>query len=46
MGKIAQQIAGTRAQRSLPSATVTNPREYNNVSVVTLRSGKSTKGPK
>lgn len=45
MGQIAQQIAATQAQGSLPSARVTNPREHNNVSVVTLRSGKSTEGP-
>ncbi|XP_050920317.1 uncharacterized protein LOC127137955 [Lathyrus oleraceus] len=42
MDHIKQQIVGTQAQRSLPSETMTNPREHNNVSVVVLRSGKST----
>ncbi|XP_050914718.1 uncharacterized protein LOC127129608 [Lathyrus oleraceus] len=42
MGQIAQQLASsTQAQGALPSATVTNPREHNNVSAVTTRSGKS-----
>ncbi|XP_050877208.1 uncharacterized protein LOC127080967 [Lathyrus oleraceus] len=39
MGQIAQQLASSsQAQGALPSATMTNPREYNNVSVVTTRS--------
>ncbi|XP_050896857.1 uncharacterized protein LOC127103654 [Lathyrus oleraceus] len=46
MGQIAQQIVGSQAQGSRPSATMTNPRERNNVSVVMTRSGKSTKSPK
>ncbi|XP_050896715.1 uncharacterized protein LOC127103505 [Lathyrus oleraceus] len=42
MGQIAQQLASSsQAQGALPSATVTNPREHNNVSTVTTRSGKS-----
>ncbi|XP_050889196.1 uncharacterized protein LOC127094398 [Lathyrus oleraceus] len=42
MGQITQQLASTsQAQGALPSATMTNPREHNNVSVVTTRSGKS-----
>ncbi|XP_050890323.1 uncharacterized protein LOC127095713 [Lathyrus oleraceus] len=42
MGQIAQQLASSyQAQGALPSATVTNPREHNNVSMVTTRSGKS-----
>ncbi|XP_050889190.1 uncharacterized protein LOC127094391 [Lathyrus oleraceus] len=42
MGKIAQQLASSsQVQGALPSATVKNPREHNNVSVVTTRSGKS-----
>ncbi|XP_050909126.1 uncharacterized protein LOC127122895 [Lathyrus oleraceus] len=42
MGQIAQQLASSsQEQGALPSATVTNPREHNNVSIVTIRSGKS-----
>ncbi|XP_050909210.1 uncharacterized protein LOC127122981 [Lathyrus oleraceus] len=42
MGQIAQQLASSsQTQGALPSATVTNPREHNNVSVVTTRSGES-----
>ena len=41
MGQIAQQLASSsQAQGALPSATVTNPREHNNMSAVTTRSGK------
>ncbi|XP_050896704.1 uncharacterized protein LOC127103496 [Lathyrus oleraceus] len=41
MGQIAQHLASSsQAQVALPSATVTNPREHNNVSVVTTRSSK------
>ncbi|XP_050916314.1 uncharacterized protein LOC127131436 [Lathyrus oleraceus] len=41
MGQIAQQLAlSSQAQGALPSPTVTNPRERNNVSVVTTRNGK------
>lgn len=41
MGQIAQQLAGSQALGTLPSGTVKNPREYNNMSVVVTRSGKS-----
>lgn len=42
MGQIAQQLASSsRAQCALPSATMTNLRERNNVSVMTTRSDKS-----
>lgn len=42
IGQIAEQLASSsQAQGALPSATVTNPRECNNVSIVTTRSGKS-----
>ncbi|XP_050918921.1 uncharacterized protein LOC127136407 [Lathyrus oleraceus] len=42
MGQIDQQLASSsQAQGSLLSAIVTNPREHNNVSAVTKRSGKS-----
>ncbi|XP_050896438.1 uncharacterized protein LOC127103210 [Lathyrus oleraceus] len=42
MGQITQQLAySSQAQGALPSATVKNPREHNNVSAVTTRSGKS-----
>lgn len=45
MGQIAQQLAsGSQPQGALPSATLTNPREHNNISVVTTRSGKSHEG--
>ncbi|XP_058764184.1 uncharacterized protein LOC131637603 [Vicia villosa] len=42
LGQIAQQITSSQAPGALPSATVTNPREHNNVSAVTTRSGKTT----
>lgn len=45
MGQITQQIVGTQAQGSLPSVTVTNPREHNNVSPMMLRNCKSTESP-
>ncbi|XP_050889908.1 uncharacterized protein LOC127095236 [Lathyrus oleraceus] len=42
MGQIAQQLASSsQAQGAIASATVTNPREHNNVSAVTTRRGKS-----
>lgn len=41
MSQIAQQLAGSQTPGALLSATVTNPREHNNVSVITTRSGKS-----
>lgn len=41
MGKIAQQLAGSQAPGTLPSGTVINPREHNNVSVVVTKSGRS-----
>jgi hypothetical protein len=43
MGQIAQQLASnSQAPGTLPSGTVTNPREHNIVNAVTTRSGKST----
>ncbi|XP_050897108.1 uncharacterized protein LOC127103917 [Lathyrus oleraceus] len=43
MGQIAQQLASnSQAPGTLPSGTVTNPREHNTVNAVTTRSGKST----
>ncbi|XP_050919697.1 uncharacterized protein LOC127137269 [Lathyrus oleraceus] len=45
MTQIAQQLAGSQAPGALPSATVTNPREHNNVSAVTTRSGKLKEVP-
>ncbi|XP_050919712.1 uncharacterized protein LOC127137286 [Lathyrus oleraceus] len=45
MSQIAQQLAGSQTQGALPSATVTNPREHNNVSAVTTRSGKEKEAP-
>ncbi|XP_050919594.1 uncharacterized protein LOC127137152 [Lathyrus oleraceus] len=46
MSQIAQQLAGSQTPGALPSATVTNPREHNNVSVVTTRSSKAKEVPK
>lgn len=43
MGQITQQIAGSRAQVSLASATVQNPRNHENVNVVTTKSQKVAK---
>lgn len=46
MDHIAQQLASnSQAPGTLPSGTVTNPREHNNVNVVVIRSGKSTEEP-
>ncbi|XP_050884784.1 uncharacterized protein LOC127087905 [Lathyrus oleraceus] len=45
MSQIAQQLTGSQTPGALPSATVTNPQEYNNVSVVTTRSGKVKEVP-
>ncbi|XP_050909688.1 uncharacterized protein LOC127123520 [Lathyrus oleraceus] len=43
MGQIAQQLASnSQAPGTLPSGTITNPREHNTVNAVTTRSGKST----
>ena len=39
MSQIAQQLVGSQTSGALLSATVTNPREHNNVSVVTTRKG-------
>ncbi|XP_050916307.1 uncharacterized protein LOC127131427 [Lathyrus oleraceus] len=36
MSQISQQLAGSQASSALPSATVTNPREHNNVSAVVV----------
>ncbi|XP_050875745.1 uncharacterized protein LOC127079407 [Lathyrus oleraceus] len=42
MSQIAQQLAlSSQAQGALSSATVTNPREHNNMSMVTTQNGKS-----
>lgn len=41
MGQIAQQLAGSQAPGTLPSGTVINRREHNNVSAVVTRGGKS-----
>ncbi|XP_050888696.1 uncharacterized protein LOC127093836 [Lathyrus oleraceus] len=46
MSQIAQQLASSQTPGALPSATVTNPREHNSVSVVTTRSGKAKEVPK
>lgn len=43
MGQIAQQIAGSRAHGSLPSAIVQNPRNHENANIVTIRSQKVAK---
>jgi hypothetical protein len=43
MGQIAQQITGSRAQGSLPSEIVQNPRNQENVNIVTTRSQKFSK---
>ncbi|XP_050896324.1 uncharacterized protein LOC127103074 [Lathyrus oleraceus] len=45
MSQIAQQLVGSQTPGALPSATVTNPREHNNVSAVTTRSGKVKEVP-
>ncbi|XP_050918441.1 uncharacterized protein LOC127135854 [Lathyrus oleraceus] len=45
MSQIAQQLVGSQTPGALPSAIVINPREHNNVSVVTTRSGKSKEVP-
>ncbi|XP_058741312.1 uncharacterized protein LOC131613680 [Vicia villosa] len=37
---IAQQLANTQQPGALPSATVTNPKDHNNVSAIVTRSGK------
>ncbi|XP_050908903.1 uncharacterized protein LOC127122645 [Lathyrus oleraceus] len=47
MGQIAQQLASnSQVPGTLPSDTVTNPREHNTVNIVTTRSGKSTEETK
>ena len=43
MGRIAQQIAGSRAQGSLPSAIVQNPRNHENDNVLTIVSQRVAK---
>lgn len=40
MGQITQQLAGSQAPGTLPSGTVINPREHNNVNAVVTASGK------
>ena len=41
MSQIAQQLANPQPLDDLPSATVTNPKDQNNVSAITTRSGRS-----
>ncbi|XP_050908560.1 uncharacterized protein LOC127122233 [Lathyrus oleraceus] len=45
MSQIAQQLTDSQTPSALPSVTVTNPREHNNVSAVTTRSGKAKEVP-
>ncbi|XP_058774400.1 uncharacterized protein LOC131648682 [Vicia villosa] len=40
MSQIAQQLASPQQPGALPSATVTNPKDHNNVSAIVTRSGK------
>ncbi|XP_058755631.1 uncharacterized protein LOC131628841 [Vicia villosa] len=40
MSRIAQQLANSQQRGALPSATVTNPKDHNNVSAIVTRSGK------
>src|SRR4051812_29800748 len=40
MSQIAQQLANTQQPGALPSATVTNPKDHNNISAIVTRSGK------
>ncbi|XP_058765609.1 uncharacterized protein LOC131639097 [Vicia villosa] len=41
MSQIAQQLASPQQPGALPSATVTNPKDHNNVSAIVTRSGKA-----
>ncbi|XP_058741591.1 uncharacterized protein LOC131613972 [Vicia villosa] len=41
MSQIAQQLANPQQQGALPSTTVTNPKDHNNVSAIVTRSGKA-----
>ncbi|XP_058764431.1 uncharacterized protein LOC131637882 [Vicia villosa] len=41
MSQIAQQLASPQQQGALPSTTVTNPKDHNNVSAIVTRSGKA-----
>ncbi|XP_058725715.1 uncharacterized protein LOC131597010 [Vicia villosa] len=43
MSQIAQQLANAQPQGALPSATVTNPREHQNVNVISTRSQRRSK---
>ncbi|XP_058764719.1 uncharacterized protein LOC131638164 [Vicia villosa] len=43
MSQIAQQFANSQPQGALPSATVTNPREHQNVNVISTRSLRRSK---
>ncbi|XP_058770905.1 uncharacterized protein LOC131644427 [Vicia villosa] len=43
MSQIAQQLANAQPQGALPSATVTNPREHQNVNVISTRSLRRSK---
>ena len=40
MSQIAQQLSNSQQPGALPSATVTNPKDHNNVSAIVTRSGK------
>ncbi|XP_058726238.1 uncharacterized protein LOC131597564 [Vicia villosa] len=40
MSQIAQQLANSQQPGALPSSTVTNPKDHNNVSAIVTRSGK------
>ncbi|XP_058767702.1 uncharacterized protein LOC131641419 [Vicia villosa] len=40
MSQIAQQLANSQQSGALPSATVTNPKDHNNMSAIVTRSGK------
>ncbi|XP_058752769.1 uncharacterized protein LOC131625948 [Vicia villosa] len=41
MSQITQQLASPQQPGALPSATVTNPKDHNNVSAIVTRSGKA-----
>ncbi|XP_058759421.1 uncharacterized protein LOC131632708 [Vicia villosa] len=41
MSQIAQQLAGPQQPGALPSVTVTNPKDHNNVSAIVTRNGKA-----
>ncbi|XP_058764813.1 uncharacterized protein LOC131638277 [Vicia villosa] len=41
MSQIAQQLENPQQPSALPSATITNPKDHNNVSAIIMRSGKA-----